>query len=89
MDGIAVARLLLKVASARGIGRPLGAVFRHAGELGAGVAEGFGAQETGQTVGRLVGQGALVGTGYVGAKKGKQQLDEFRYRHGLYSEPTY
>jgi hypothetical protein len=94
--GLAVARLLLKVASARGIARPLGKALRlgvttggkavrAAGEAGAGIAEGLGASESGQSVGKLLGQGAAVGAGVGTARKGKRKVDEWRYRNGLYS----
>lgn len=94
--GLAVARLLLKVASARGIARPLGKalrlgvttggkVVRAAGDAGAGIAEGLGASESGQSVGKLLGQGVAVGAGVGTARKGKRKVDEWRYRNGLYS----
>jgi len=89
MDGLAVARMMLKLAAARGIARPVGKVIRGVGELGAGLAEGLGAGAGGQTAGRLAALGGAGAVGYGGARKAKRKIDEFRYRHGLYREPTY
>lgn len=96
MDGICAAHALLKAAAARGASRLLGqalrtggraakGVYNAAGEIGAGVAEGLGSGAGGQEVGRLVGHGAALAGGYGAAKKGKNKVDEFRYRNGLYS----
>lgn len=97
MEGIDVARLLLKTAAANGAGRVLGKVLlggahaakstvQAAGTFGQGVAEGLGAGQGGRILGKRLGQTAALGAGYVGAKKGKRKVDEFRYRHGLYDQ---
>jgi hypothetical protein len=66
---------------AKGVGATARGVFDGAGNIGAGLAEGLG---TNPNVGKLVGQGAVVGTGLVAAKKQKRRFDEWRYQRGMY-----
>lgn len=88
----AVAQALLKVASARAVAKGLGHAIRGtasaakaavsgAGELGAGVAEGMGGNPV---IGKVIGSGAAIGAGAVGAGKTKRKVDEWRYRNGMY-----
>lgn len=92
-DGALVARELLKLAAAKNVARPLGRAIKNvitgAADFGGGLAEGLGAGATGQTIGKVVGGGAAVGAGVGTAKAGKRKVDEFRYRHGLYSGGGY
>jgi hypothetical protein len=81
---------------AEGVGKGIAAaakgvkhVYQGAGSVGSRVAKGMGASSLGQTAGSVAGKAAVVGTGAVGAKKGKRKVDEFRYRHGLYSQQGY
>ena len=102
MDGIVVARALLKVAAAGGLGRPLGKALRGtartagkvvkgSGEFAEDLAAGLGAGKGTQSVARLAGNTAALGAGYVGAVKVKNKADqkvtEFKLRHGLYRDP--
>lgn len=100
MDAYATTQVLMKLAAGHGLAEGIGkaiaatgrgarAVYHTAGSAGEGIAKGMGAGATGQTVGSVVGKGAVVGTGALGAQKGKRKLDEFRYRHGLYSQQGY
>lgn len=92
LRGDAVARLFLKTA-ASGAGKSVGAALRlagkgakagirGAGDFGAGVAEGLGAD---QTIGRVVGMGTAGAAGLSAAGGAKRKVDEWRYRNGLYS----
>jgi hypothetical protein len=100
VDANATSQALMKLAAgidlAEGVGKAIAATSRgvrkgyhYAGSVGERVAKGMGAGSTGQTVGSALGKGAVVGTGALGAKKGKRKVDEFRYRHGLYSQQGY
>lgn len=101
MDGISVARALLKVAAAEGAGRHLGRALHAtgrgikgavggAGRFGGGIAKGLELGEGGQAVARRSAQAGLVGAGGLAALKGKkkvdQKIEEFKYRHGLYPQ---
>lgn len=88
------ARELLKVASAsHGAGLSLGSVLRAvgkgtkhvvhgAGEFGAGVAQGVGVAPE---LGYIAGAAVPVAAGASQASAAKRKVDEWRYRHGLYS----
>lgn len=88
------ARELLKAAAAsQGAGRAIGSVVRAAGKgakavvgaagnFGAGVAEGVGVAPE---LGYLAGAAVPVAAGASQASKTKRKVDEWRYRHGLYS----
>lgn len=90
--GVDVARMLLKEAATRNVIVPIGRTIRRvvggAGNVGAEFAEGLGAGTAGQGLARRAAQGAVLAGGYAGGRsatnKGRQKIDEFRYRHGLY-----
>lgn len=82
---------ILKTANAftrtgKAVGKGVSKAFGAGGGLGEGLAEGFGAGEGGKSLGRYAGYGAVGTAGYAGAEAGKRKVDEFRYRHGLYSQ---
>ena len=87
-------RDLLKAAAAsQGAGKALGSVLRSAGRgakavvqgagsFGAGVAEGVGVAPE---LGYIAGAAVPVVAGASQAGKAKRKVDEWRYRHGLYT----
>lgn len=69
----------------RGIGRAGMATFRGAGDAGSGLVRGVSpnASEGAQAIGNFAGKASLVGGTAYGAHKGKQKVDQWRYRHGF------